>query len=125
MKIKCRNCGADNFEKWNSMKDSGFAIWHIECCECGQQALAEDDTPASMGRKGGAAKTAKKKASSAANGKKGGRPYLFMVRKKINGMAISRHATEAAALKKIRAENSGRDPIEIVEYSEKYWHEMR
>lgn len=75
MKITCRNCDADQSQRWSEMSESGFALWHIECSECGQQALATvEETASAMGRKGGSAKTAAKKASSAANGRLGGRP---------------------------------------------------
>lgn len=51
--------------------------------------------------------------------------YKFMVAAKITGIYVGRYKTEALALKKIRRDDSGRDPLEIREYSEVYYNEMK
>ncbi len=71
MAIECRNCGAIQTKTWEKMNDSGFALWHISCSECGEKSLVEIISPAAAL---GSIKTAKKAASSRENGKLGGRP---------------------------------------------------
>jgi len=78
-----------------------------------------------IGAKGGASKSAAKGEASKANGAKGGRPYAYILRRKITGVAISRHATiEAARRASKKIGDDPRAPLEIIDYSENYWNEM-
>lgn len=73
----------------------------------------------------GRAKSAAKAESSRANGAKGGRPYAWMLVRKISGIPISRHATrEAASKANARWMEPERDPLEMREYNAGYWAEM-
>jgi len=75
------------------------------------------------GTEGGSAKTPAKQSASRANGAKGGRPYRWMIVRKISGIPVSRHATREAADKAWR--DDPRDPLETREYNDGYWREMK
>lgn len=84
---------------------------------------------AALGRKGGSSKSEAKRKASAENGKKGGRPFRYMLVKKINGRVVSRHFTMDAATKAwnkwVDAGKGDIDPLEKRAYSETYWRDMK
>ena len=52
--------------------------------------------------------------------------YTHMVIRKINGRVVSRHATHENAIKATRKwAQPERDPVEVREYSEKYYQDMK
>ena len=52
--------------------------------------------------------------------------YTHIVRSKIYGTAISRHSSLELAGKKMikRGDKGGKDPVEIINYSDAYWKKM-
>ena len=50
--------------------------------------------------------------------------YSHMLVCKISGIVASRHSSERAAIKALRAKDSARDPLELREYSEGYFAKM-
>ena len=53
------------------------------------------------------------------------RTYTHMIVSKITGIVSSRHSSYELALKAFKKENSGRSPLEIRNYSEAVYKEMR
>lgn len=51
--------------------------------------------------------------------------YNVMLVRTISGIPVSRHCTAVGAIRTLRRKDSARDPIEMRDYSEKYWNEMR
>lgn len=52
------------------------------------------------------------------------RNYTYMIVRKISGLCVSRHTTEASALSSLRKKDSDRDPLELRAYSGPYWSKM-
>ena len=47
--------------------------------------------------------------------------YTHIVRSKITGKAISRHTSRELAQAAVARKTTGKNPLSVVEYSEKYW----
>ena len=50
--------------------------------------------------------------------------YSHMLVSKINGLVFGRYKNENAAMKALRKNDSGRDPLELREYSASYFAQM-
>ena len=51
--------------------------------------------------------------------------YTHIVRNKTNGIALSRHKSKEAAHKAAAKETTDMQPLEVIDYSETYWKDMK
>ena len=50
--------------------------------------------------------------------------YTYMLQSKVTGIVVSRHTSEALAIKALRKKTNSRDPLDLREYSEIVYNEM-
>jgi hypothetical protein len=110
-------------EEWGADTFEGAGL--VEVRRNAEGDWEEVDTLRAHLRKAGSARTPAKAAQSRVNGARGGRPYRWMLVRKISGIPVSRHATrEAASKASAKWPQPERDPLELREYNAGYRAKM-